>query len=297
MPAPLAGLSLRDLEYLIAVARHRHFGRAAQDCGVSQPALSAQIRKLEAFVGVAVFERTPRKVLLTREGEEIVRRAGVVVAEARALLESARSGAQPLAGPFRFGALPTLGPYLLPSVIGPLRRAFPHTRFEFVEDRSEGLLAALRDGGLDAALLCAHEGEPGVSFAHLFFERFFLVCPPESAATWPLRPGEPPLIVVEEGHCLHDQVLEACGPAAPLAARRASSLEMLRQMVAAGEGVSLMPELAARALDGVEGLTARAEIPDPGAGREVALATRASDPRAPHIAAIAELIRSLSQPA
>ena len=144
----LAGLSLRDLEYLVAVDECRHFGRAAVRCGVSQPALSAQVRKPEAFLGVEVFERAPRGVLVTRRGATLLDPARAVLAGARALLDAARAEQGSLEGPFRLGAIPTLGPY----VLRPMRDAFPAMRPVLSEDRSAGLLAALHADALDAAL-------------------------------------------------------------------------------------------------------------------------------------------------
>lgn len=295
----LAGLSLRDLEYLVAVAECRHFGRAAARCGVSQPALSAQIRKLEALLGVAVFERAPGRVLVTERGEAVLERARVVLAEARALLAAARDSAAPLAGPFRLGAIPTLGPYLLPHVLKPMREAFAAMRPILSEARTTELLAQLRDGALDAALTCLPQQDPALAVHPLFREPFLMMHPPGVRPAWPpggagaLDEGDdvPPLVLLEEGHCLRGQTLAVCGDAMPRAARHATGLETLRHMVAAGEGVSLMPGLAAEMLGTMGGLVAYTPIPGPDASREVGLIVRRSDPRARHLAALAELVR------
>ncbi|WP_338663059.1 LysR substrate-binding domain-containing protein [Pararoseomonas sp. SCSIO 73927] len=288
----LAGLSLRDLEYLLAVAEQRHFGRAAESCGVSQPALSAQIRKLEGLLGVAVFERLPGRVLVTARGEAVLARAAVVVREARALLLAARAeGGEPLAGSFRLGAIPTLGPYLLPRILRPLREAFPAMRAVLAESRTAELRESLKAGSLDAALCCAGSADPALRALPLFVEPFLLMQPSGRPARAPAgMPEEGELLLLEEGHCLRDQTLAACGMGAPPGARHATGLEMLRHMVAAGEGSSLMPAMAAATLGPVEGLVEYAPLPE-GLGREVVLLVRASDPRAEALEEVAGVIR------
>lgn len=289
----LVGLSLRDLEYLVAVADHRHFGRAAARCGVSQPALSAQVRKLEAFLGVVVFERIPGRIAVTERGEAVVACARAVIAAARALLDTARVTGAPLSGPFRLGVIPTLGPYLLPLVLRPLRDAFPAMRVVISEERTADILAHLRDGELDAVLACLPQDNAAFRSFPLFFEPFMLMHPPGECPPWPLRLSDERLVAVEEGHCLRDQVHAYCGPLPNGMRRHAAGLEMLRHMVAAGEGVSLVPALAVRALGVVEGLVAYTPIPDASVGRHVALIVRRTDPRAV-LAALATLIRDLA---
>ena len=139
---------------MVAVAEHRHFGRAAERCGVSQPALSSQIRKLESWLGVTVFERAPGRVLLTVQGAALLHRVQGVLAEARGLVELARAAGTPLAGAFRIGAIPAIGPYFLPHALRSMREAFPEMRAVVSEARTADLLAGLKDGALDAALLC-----------------------------------------------------------------------------------------------------------------------------------------------
>ncbi|MCX8997374.1 LysR substrate-binding domain-containing protein [Rhizobiaceae bacterium BDR2-2] len=292
MGVSFSGLSLRDLEYLVAVGEHLHFGKAAEHCGVSQPALSAQIKKLEAAVGVVVFERSPRRVLVTAKGREILERTRSVLREASALMNAGRDD-RPLSGSFRLGALPTLGPYLLPRIMRPLRKAFPEMRLVISEDRSDRLLAALKEGELDAILVCRPEEDGKIAVQRLFFEPFTIMHPVDWPPVWPPRDGSMPVLLLEEGHCLHDQVKGSCEPYPFLAfaARRASSLEMLRQMIAAGEGISLVPALAAAALDRNDRLTANTPLPAAGYGREIVLCYRHSDPRAAHIAGIVALMR------
>lgn len=285
----LAGLSLRDLEYLLAVAEHRHFGRAAERCGVSQPALSSQLRKLESLLGTPVFERLPGRVLVTPRGEAILSHAAAVVREAQALLLAARAERAPLDGPFRLGAIPTLGPYLLPHLLRPMRTAFPAMRPVLSEARTAELRDSLKSGALDAALCCEGLPDPALRPLPLFFEPFLLMHPPAAAPDILPLPGE--LLLLEEGHCLRDQALAACGLGAPLGTRHATGLEILRHMVAAGEGASLMPALAARALGPMEGMVDLTPLPE-GMGREVVMLIRASDPRAAALEDLAALIRN-----
>lgn len=292
MGLQFSGLSLRDLEYLVAVGEHLHFGKAAEQCGVSQPALSAQIKKLEAAVGVTVFERSPRRVLVTSKGQEILERTRVVLREASALMNAGRSD-QPLSGAFRLGALPTIGPYLLPRLIHPLRACFPELRLVISEDHSDRLLTGLREGELDVIVLCQPERDGTLVTESLFFEPFALMHPSNWHPLWPPDDASMPLLLLEEGNCLHDQVRGQCEPYPflPYAARKASSLEMLRQMIAAGEGISLVPALAAAALSRDDGLTGTMPLPDGQHGREIVLCYRSSDPRTQHMSAIVSLMR------
>ena len=293
----LAGLSLRDLEYLEAVAELRHFGRAAARCGVSQPALSAQIRKLEAFLGVEVFERHPGRVLVTARGALVLTAAREVLIGARALLDLARATTAPLSGPFRIGAIPTLGPYLLPHVLRPMRDAFPEMRPLLSEDRSEALRLALRNASLDAVLACLPFEDPVLETHPLFLEPFLIMHAPGTAPSWPPSDPGADLVLLAEGHCLTDQTLAACGSDVPRGDRHATGLEMLRHMVAAGEGVALMPALAAASLGDMGGMIAFSAPPPvskPEPGRKVALIVRRSDPRGPHLTALAALLRKLT---
>jgi len=285
----LAGLSLRDLEYVASVAKHRHFGRAAAACGVSQPALSAQIRKLEAWLGFAIFERLPGKVILTAAGDNFAQRAADLVAAARDLLAGAGEGAATLSGPFRLGAIPTLGPYLLPYLLRPIRETYPKLRLLLTETRTDDLIAALRSGGVDAALVCTPAPDPSLSACLLFHEPMLIAHPANEAPEWPPKPGR--LLLLEDGHCLRDQVLAACAPVPAPQTRHATGLEILRHMVAAGEGVSLMPVLAAETAGPLEGLV-RYSVPTQGEiGRDVLLMVRRHDPRAVLLAGLADLFR------
>lgn len=258
---------------------------------MSQPALSAQIRKLESWLGVTVFERAPGRVLLTGPGTVLLQRVQGVLAEARGLVESARAAGAPFAGAFRIGAIPTIGPYLLPHALRPMRHAFPEMRPLVSEARTADLLAGLRGGALDAALLCLPQHDAALDFRALFFEPFLMMHAAEAPPAWPEDGGEA-MLVLEEGHCLRDQTLAICGLQAPAGRRHAAGLELLRQMVAAGEGYALVPALAAAAFGEVPSLGYSRLAPD--VGREVALAFRRSDPRAAHLAELAGLLRRIA---
>ncbi|ACA17691.1 transcriptional regulator, LysR family [Methylobacterium sp. 4-46] len=293
----LAGLSLRDLEYVVAVAEEHHFGRAAERCAVSQPTLSVQVRKLEQALGVVIFERTNRRVLLTPTGQAVVRQARAVLAEARRLLLLAREGGgAPLSGRLVLAAIQTLGPYLFPLVLRPLRQDFPLLALALSEGRTAGILEGLREGRLDAALISLPIAEAGLTVAPLFREPFLLACPADHA----FAAGDPPkaadlagpdLLLLDEGNCLRDQTVAACG-AGPSAGRHATSLETLRSMVAAGGGYTLLPALAAPSGPDPSGLTVCRRFGEEGPSRVIALAWRASDPRGEGLARLAGFFRA-----
>lgn len=296
----MAGLSLRDLEYVVAVAELRHFGKAAERCAVSQPSLSAQVRKLEDQLGLALFERTSRRVLLTAEGEPVIRQARVVLEEARRLLTLARGGGCPLGGRLTLAAIQTLGPYLFPHSLPPLRAAYPDLALTLAEGRTEGLLEDLRDGRVDAVLLSLPVVEDGLAAEPLFTEPFLLAHPAghrlaavPSLGVEDLDPAE--LILLEEGHCLRDQALAACGLPGR-GGRHATGLETLRHMVAAGAGCTLMPLLAAGDAQRVGGLLGYRPFDRGEPGRVVGLVWRASDPRSEELRRMADLLRRHAPP-
>lgn len=244
-------MNLRDLKYLVALAEHRHFGRAAAASFVSQPTLSTQIRKLEEELGVTLVERAPRKVMLTPVGRDIVERARRVLADVDQMAEIARRSQDPDAGSIRLGMFPTLGPYLLPHVLPGLREKFPRLEILLVEEKTDALLERLREGRLDAALLALPIHDEQLHVETLFEEPFLLAVPRQHAlanrtslATEDL--DRIPLLLLEEGHCLRDQALDVCRltGAGEREGFRATSLETLRQMVAAGVGLTLLPALS-----------------------------------------------------
>lgn len=274
--------TLRELEYVVAVAEEGHFGRAAARCHVSQPALSMQIRRLEERLGVVLFERTPRRVRPTPQGERLVAQARRVLEEARRFAALARD-ADALSGPVRIGAIETLGPYYLPHVLLPLAERFPGLRPVLHEGRTARLVRLLLDGELDVVLLSPPAGREGVELFPLFFEPFVLLCRRDDPLAARPRPtlaglaGER-LLLLEEGHCLRDQALALCAAPA-LGTVHATSIETLRQMVAAGLGHTLLPRLAVDDRHPLAAVLHWAPLDDPEAGRDIALAWRTSDPR------------------
>lgn len=246
-------MNLRDLKYLVALAEHKHFGRAAAACFVSQPTLSTQIRKLEEELGVPLVERAPRKVMLTPAGREAAARARRIVAEADQLKEAARRSRDPEAGTVRLGIFPTLGPYLLPHVIPRIRERFPQLELLLVEEKSDVLLTQLRHGQLDAALLALPVNDDQLHCQFLFEEPFVLAAPEGHPLTAHRSLSlddlsEQRLLLLQDGHCLRDQALDVCHLAGALEKSefQATSLETLRQMVAANVGVTLLPMLAVK---------------------------------------------------
>jgi LysR family transcriptional regulator, hydrogen peroxide-inducible genes activator len=244
-------MNLRDLRYLVALADLRHFGRAAEHCYVSQPTLSAQIKKLETELGVQLIERSPRQVMLTPAGNDIVMRARRVLAEVDQMHETGRRTADPEAGSVRLGIFPTLAPYLLPHVVPNIRKRFPRLELLLVEEKTEIILHMLREGRLDCAVLAMPLHEDWLEIEFLFDEPFMLAVPAKHplAAQRNLQMKElskQHLLLLEEGHCMRDQALEVCtlAGASEKEGFRATSLETLRQMVAAGGGITLLPILA-----------------------------------------------------
>jgi LysR family hydrogen peroxide-inducible transcriptional activator len=300
-PLSLGGLSLRELQYAAAVDRARHFGQAAEQCGVSQAALSEQLRKLENILGGPLFERGYRRVHPTPRGQVLLRQVERILAEARALMDMARTPGEPLAGPLRLGAIATLGPYYLPHVLREARAAFPRLSLLLTESRTASLLDSLRAGTLDCALLALPVPADGMASTALFYEPFHLVCPADHKLAQCLNPtldnlAGADLILLEEGHCLRDQALGLCGEVTG-ESRQATSVETLWHMIAAGEGYSLLPALSAAGRDTVGELIVCRPIDDPNAGRTIGLVWRATDPREAEFNALANTLRAGLPPA
>jgi LysR family hydrogen peroxide-inducible transcriptional activator len=244
-------MNLRDLKYLVALADHKHFGRAAAACFVSQPTLSTQIKKLEDELGVPLVERAPRKVMLTPAGREAASRARGIVAEVEQMKEAARRSQDPEAGTVRLGIFPTLAPYLLPHMVPGIRQRFPQLELLLVEEKSDQLLRQLREGRLDAAVLALPLHDEQLHSEFLFEEPFVLAVPEGHplAQHSPLNLhdlADQRLLLLDDGHCLREHALDVChlSGASEKSEFQATSLETLRQMVAANVGVTLLPILA-----------------------------------------------------
>ncbi len=244
-------MNLRDLRYLVAVAEHRHFGRAAEACFVSQPTLSTQLKKLEETLGVVLFERSNRRVMLTPEGEQIVQQTQRILVEVNALTALSEQLRDPMGGDLRVGIIPTMAPYLLPKVLVPLQEAFPNLRIQLTEGQTANISRMLKQGDLDATLLALPLGEENIEEAAFYDEPFVLAVPanhPKAelacVASDDLEGEE--VLLLEDGHCFRDQALEVCQTHQGIESKSfsATSLETLRQLVSAGVGVTLIPELA-----------------------------------------------------
>jgi len=293
-------MNLRDLRYLVALVEHKHFGRAADACFVSQPTLSTQIRKLEEELGVTLVERTPRKVLLTEVGHEIAARAQEVLNEVAQIKAIARRTVDPESGTLRLGIFPTLGPYLLPHVIPRVRARFPRLELLLVEEKTEVILRQLREGRLDAGVLALPVHDSQLHAEPLFDEPFVLAVPAGNELASRRTLGlddlaDQSLLLLEDGHCLRDQALEVCrlAGAGERTGFRATSLETLRQMVAAGAGITLFPKLAVTAPSVTPASVALVEFAPPAPHRRIAMYWRKSSPLAPFLHDLADVIRQL----
>ena len=290
-------LKLKDLRYLVAVADLRHFGRAAARCFVSQPTLSAQLKKLEQSLGVQLIERAPNNVSLTPAGAEIVARARRILEASDEVVTLARTQHDPLAGKLAVALLPTIGPYLLPRVLPAIRKALPRLELRLYEYQTAPMLEKLHGGELDLGILALPVELAGLESRELYREPFLVALP----AQHPLARHDSvrvadlknePLLLLEDGHCLRDQALEVCGRVGARETQdfRATSLETLRQMVAAGAGVTLLPELAGRgAYRNASGVVLR-PFTRPAPARCIGALWRKSTARAPAIDALARLI-------
>jgi len=293
-------MNLRDLSYLVALAEHRHFGRAAEASFVSQPTLSTQIRKLEDELGVALVERTPRKVLLTETGREIARRARGVLSQVDEIKSIAQRTRDPESGTIRLGIFPTLGPYLLPHVIPHLRQRFPRLELLLREEKTEQILGMLREGALDAGILALPMHDDSLHVEFLFEEPFVLAVPDNHPLAWRqcLKMedlSDQNLLLLEDGHCLRDQALEVChlAGAGEKTGFRATSLETLRQMVSANVGITLMPILAVKPPVAQSGNVRLIEFESPAPSRRIAMVWRKSSAMTPFFTALAEVIRDV----
>lgn len=244
-------MNTRDLEYLVALSNFKHFGKAANACFVSQPALSMQIKKLEEALGIQLLERTNKSVMLTEHGAIIAERAKLILNQIDELKEIAQSAKDPFSGEIKLGIIPTLAPYLLPMIIPQLKTLYPKISFYLCEEQTSILIEKLKSGQLHAAFLAAPVIEKSFSSKILFEEQFLLAV----AIDHPLAKLQTvsqkdlkndTLLLLEEGHCLRDQALEICHQMdiAENKNFRATSLETLRHMVAAGFGITLIPKLA-----------------------------------------------------
>jgi LysR family hydrogen peroxide-inducible transcriptional activator len=277
-------ISLRQLRYFNALAHARHFGRAAEACSVTQPALSMQIKELEEALGLALVERRKSGVRLTGEGREIAERAGQILLDVQALQDFAANRAGPLGRLLSLGVIPTIAPYFLPAVLPQLQERYPELDLTLHEAQTASLLSALTEGTLDVALLALPAGDERFESLALFEDTFRLAMPagaeaPDGLSTQDLRADS--LILLEEGHCLRDQALAACGSVAPRTMSKfgATSLTTVLQMVAGGYGSTLIPEMAVPSEVSGNDRLQLLRFRDPQPARTVGLLWRVTAPR------------------
>ena len=294
--------SIRQLESLVAVADHHSFRKAATSLGISQPALSAQVQAAERSLGVQVFERDRRSVLVTPAGEEIVGRARIALDAVDAVHDAARRRAEPLVGPLRLGVIPTVAPYWLPALLPAVRKKFPKLELILREDQTHRLLAQLTAGQLDVAFVAVPV--PGDVTTAVIAREAFLLAAPRGAKLLASRArlterdlADQTVLLLEDGHCLRDQALAVCdrGGAVESMEVRGTSLPTLIQMVAGGMGITLLPEAAAEALVQPRGPVELAALGKPPPGRTLGLAWRTSSGRLREFRMLAETMSEAAE--
>lgn len=266
----LLNISLRDLEYLLALHQHGHFGRAAEACHVSQPTLSGQLAKLEEQLGLLLVDRSRRQIRFTAAGEALIGRAQKIVRDVQELVDEARRWQDPLAGELRLGIIPTVAPYLLPLLLAGQERVLPQLTLILREAQTDTLVAALEAGELDALVVAELPRLAPYAKAVLYDEPMLLATAPnhplagQEALEQQALEGRR-LLMLEDGHCLRDQALGYCadGGGGEDTSFRATSLETLRQLVASGRGITLLPALAAKAEGGHAVCYRRFSLPQP----------------------------------
>jgi len=291
-------MNLRDLDYICAVADHKHFGRAAESCHVSQPTLSGQIKKLEAQLGVTLFERGHKGIRVTAIGEDIIQIAREARDAAKRIKSVAAAAQDPLAGNISLGLIPTIAPYLIPLFVGKIQTAMPKIAVDYREDITDRLNEALLQGELDIAVLATPPEEDSLTAIELYSEPFWLLFPDDhelgdlkKASMKDVK--EDDVLLLTEGHCFRDQALSICRPAHKRRRQslRATSLETLINLVASGQGVTLVPALAMRGGWSKDlGLMSH-ELTDKGAERKIYLTYRKRFPRIEAVKALAALIQ------
>ena len=290
----MAQVTLRQLRYFDALARHVHFGRAADACAISQPALSMQIKELEEALGGVLLERSARQVALTKFGEEAAQRVRDILRSVDELGDVARASCDRLVGRLRIGMIPTVAPYLLPTVIGNLTRTRPELEIHVREALTSKLIQELAEGRLDTAIVALPVSEPSLTEVALFAENFLLVragedegAPvPNSEALRDMR-----LLLLEEGHCFRDQALSFCHMQSSLPRQTldASSLSTLVQMVSAGMGVTLIPEMAVP-VETCSASVSVARFKDPQPSRTIGMVWRKTSPLAGQLLQLSKVV-------
>lgn len=295
-------MTLTELKYIVAVADERHFGRAARRCFVSQPSLSASVKKLEEELGVHLFERRQGEVLLTDIGAQVIAQARRTLAEAERVKIVARQGKNPLKGVLHLGLIHTVAPYLLPELVVEIKRAAPGMPLDIEENMTANLDQMLKNGLVDAAIVALPYEAAGIEVTPLYDEEFRVIVPAKHP--WARRKsvsadelGEQNLLLLNIGHCFRDQVLDACHEFArtPAAGKQGNSLETIRNMVASGMGVSVLPATALTPKY-ANPLVQAIDFDRPRPARRVVLAYREGFPRMAVVQLIRDSIRKLKLP-
>ena len=288
-------LTLKHLRYFEALARHGHFGRAADACAISQPALSMQIKELEELLGTKLFERSARQVRLTGFGDELALRVRTIMQSIDELGDMARASHNRLTGRLRIGVIPTIAPYLLPAIVGNITRSHNDLDIHVHETLTSKLIQELAEGWIDTAIVALPVSEPSLSEVALFDESFVLVRPGEDAG----KPVPDPemlskmkLLLLEDGHCFRDQALSFCkmNSAGPGELLNGSSLTTLVQMVSAGIGVTLIPEMAV-AIETSSASVSVSRFNEPQPSRTIGMVWRKTNPLAAQLLQISEIVR------
>lgn len=295
-------MNLRDLKYLIAVAKHKHFGKAAEACFISQPTLSAQLKKIENELNVQLFERTNKQVLITPIGEALIHCAKNIIAEVEKMKNLAQNEADPYAGLLRVGIIPTLGPYLLPHVIPHIKKNLPKVKLYLREDLTNRILVDLHYGELDVVILATPVENDGLEQIDLFEERFFIALPHDHSLANKSKISledihNEQILLLEDGHCLREQALQVChlSGAKEKTELRATSLETLRQMVGGGSGITFLPQLALRHNSKIDDLLHISAFNDPKLSRTISLLYRKSMAKSLCIQKIASIIKEVAK--
>ncbi|MCM8532803.1 MAG: LysR substrate-binding domain-containing protein [Lentisphaeraceae bacterium] len=287
-------MNLRSLEYFVTVAKELHFNRAADICGVSQPALSIQLQKLEDELGVRLFERNNKKIIITKAGEALLSRASLILQEVKDIKSMAQNFADPYSGDLKLGAFPTLSPYLFPKIIPDLKDSYPEMKFFLYEEKTDVLLKMLNEGDVDAAFIALPIEEKYLEYEEVFAEDFLLAVPQTSSlatqkSVTVKNLEDESLLLLAEGHCLRDQALDFCqkNKVSETFDFKASSLETLRQMVTAGVGMTLIPKCALQHSDMIKYLPFSGKAP----GRKIALVWRKTSTRVDVLKEVADDVR------
>jgi len=295
----MRNITLKQLRYFDQLSRHGHFGRAAEACGISQPALSVQIKELEQELGAVLFERGARQVRLTSFGEEFADRVRDILRAVDELGDVARASGDTLSGRLRIGVIPTVAPYLLPAIISGLSESYPALELHVRETVTPKLIAELDEGRLDAAIVALPVSEPALAEVALFDENFVLVRPPQDKdKPVPDRDTlrEMRLLLLEEGHCFRDQALSFCNlnSVAPRELLDGSSLSTLVQMVGSGIGVTLIPEMAVP-VETRSATVSLARFAEPQPARTIGMVWRRTSPLASQLTQISEAVSQTAE--